>query len=485
MKKAAVGAVADRPGGVRLRSPFGPPMVSSGRASGTFPGRCQRRDNAPPRTDPTLEPPPLPSCVAILQAAIETADLWVALGLAVLSVVLATVEHGWQTLSHIRLLESAEGPSARERLDKLLAHAEKVESALIVLRVGTLIALVMSIMLLFDDASQPGVSLNTLIWTGVSSFLFIIVMCRLLPDELGVDRLQKIVKSTMPMAVGVGRVLDPPIDAVRRALRRLTGHTADDEKEALAGEILSYVEEGEREGHLENEQVQMIEQILELRETEVHKHMTPRTDMDVLDIDATIGEARAKALETGRSRYPLVEEDDVDKVVGIVHVKDLLGHGDGEPVRALAREPWFVPETKFCTALLSEFRDQRAHLAVVLDEYGGTAGIITIEDVLEEIVGEIDDEFDEDEEKIELERIDEHHAVAPGAMHVDELNEAMSISLPESDDWATVGGFIFNTLGRLPEEGETLTHENVRLRVDRVVDRRVERVRVEIMDAAA
>ncbi len=396
---------------------------------------------------------------------------------------LATVEHGWQTLSHSRLIESAEGPLARDRMIDLLTHSEKVESALIVLRVATLVALLMSLLnLVAGDGPIDGIVVAI---TGGCSFAFITIFCRLLPDELGVERLQRIVRSTMGMAVGIGRVLDPPIDMTRRALRRVTGHTDDDEKEALADEILSYVEEGERGGHFENEQVQMIEKILELRDTEVHKHMTPRTDMDVLDINATVDQARAMAIETGRSRYPLVEDDDVDKIVGIVHVKDMLSRDGSEPVRALARDPWFVPESKFCTALLSEFRVQRAHLAVVLDEYGGTAGIITIEDVLEEIVGEIDDEFDEDEVKIELEKIDDHNAFAPGAMHVDELNEAMSINLPESDDWATLGGFIFNTLGRLPHEGEILTWENIRLRVDRVVDRRVDRVRVEIMEAAA
>jgi CBS domain containing-hemolysin-like protein len=151
-------------------------------------------------------------------------------------------------------------------------------------------------------------------------------------------------------------------------------------------------------------------------------------------------------------------------------------------VRSVMRPPWFVPESKFITELLAEFRKHRTHLAVVLDEYGGTSGVITIEDVLEEIVGEIEDEFDVDEEIEEIDILDPRHAVAPGAMRVDEVNQTLSIAIPESDDWDTLGGFIFNTLGRLPDEGETLRHENLVLTVEKVVERRVDRVAIEILE---
>ena len=249
----------------------------------------------------------------------------------------------------------------------------------------------------------------------------------------------------------------------------------------MTDEILATVEEGEREGHLVEHQADMIEQILSLREVEVRKLMSPRTDVDVIDVTATVGQAREVALRTGRSRYPIVEGS-VDHVVGVVHVKDLLKVGVDQPVRRVMREPWFVPESKFVTELLAEFRKHRSHIAIVLDEYGGTAGLITIEDVLEEIVGEIDDEFDVDEEPQEIVIVDERHAVAPGSMRVDEVNATLAIALPESDDWDTLGGYIFSTLGRLPEEGEVLRADNVALTVKRVRERRVERVAIEILE---
>lgn len=421
----------------------------------------------------------------MLALSADSATLWVTVGLALLSVLLATVEHGWQKLSHSKLLESAQGPSSRTRLERLLDRRDDAESALIVLRVATLVALVMSLLLLVGEVLGEGLSMQVVLWTGPISFFWIMLFCRLLPDELGTDRLQRVVRVTMPAAVALGSVLAPPIAGLRNVLRRLTGHTEEDEAEMVADEILASVEEGEREGHLGGHQVEMIEKVLELSEVEVHQHMTPRTDIEVIDISSTIGEARKVALETGRSRYPLVEDDDVDRVVGVVHVKDLLTKEKTEPVEVVKRAPWFVPESKFCTDLLQEFRQHRTHLAIVLDEYGGTAGLITIEDVLEEIVGEIDDEFDKEEDGAELQILDPRHAVAPGTIHVDELNDALSIALPESDDWTTLGGFIFNTLGRLPEQGEELVQENVTLRVESVVERRVERVAVEIAEAAA
>jgi len=214
----------------------------------------------------------------------------------------------------------------------------------------------------------------------------------------------------------------------------------------------------------------------------VRKLMTPRTAVDTIDASATIGQGREVAMATGRSRYPVVEGE-VDRVVGVLHVKDLLERRIDEPVRKFMRPPWFVPESKFLTELLAEFRKHKTHLAVVLDEYGGTAGVITIEDVLEEIVGEIEDEFDVGEEPPRLSILDPRHALAPGSLRVEEVNAALSIAIPESEDYDTLGGFIFSTLGRLPAEGEVVRHDNLALTVKRVVERRVDQVAIEILEA--
>jgi CBS domain containing-hemolysin-like protein len=408
--------------------------------------------------------------------------------LASLSFVLAVLEHGWTHLSRTRLAETASGPASRSRLERMLAEGDRVEDALIVMRVSTQVALVMMLVVLFqqamtEDGSSPDAT-PVLVAGGVA-FLWITLFCRVLPAEMSARLLEGIVRRTMPVVVLAARVLAPPIALLRRLARTMTGHTPQAEAEMYADEILSTVEEGEREGHLGGEQADMIERVLELQHTEVRHLMTPRTDMDVIDVTSTLEQAREEVVSSRRSRYPLVEEGSVDRVVGILHVKDLVGKDAEAGVAQFARKPRFVPDTKFGSELLAEFRKDRTHLAIVLDEYGGTAGLVTIEDAIEEIVGEIDDEFDDaDEENDELQVVDERHAVAAGAMHVDELNEALSISIPESDDWSTLGGFIFHTLGRLPETGESMQHENLTLRVEAVEDRRIERVAIAIGEAA-
>ena len=458
---------------------------------GTLPSRRKRRDDAPPRTRAdTLEPPPTFSVLASVTA--SSPLLWWTLSVGALSFVLAAVEYGWTKLSRTRLAETATGPESRSRLERMLAQGDRVEGALVAMRVGSQVSLMAMLVVLAhralatDDASgvTPGSLTQSVIVAGIISFVWITLFCRVLPGEMTARRLEAFVRSTMPVLVIVAWVFGPPIELFRRLARRLTGHTQAVEAELYQDEILSQVEEGEREGHLGGEQADMIEAVLELTNTEVHQLMTPRTEIDVVDIGCSVQEARALTHESGRSRYPLVEGT-VDKVVGILHVKDLLGGDAVGSLKEVAREPWFVPESKFCTELLKEFRLKHQHLAVVLDEYGGTAGIVTIEDVLEEIVGEIDDEFDEAEEQPELEIIDPRHAVVNGAIHVDELNEKLSINIPESDDWSTLGGFIFHTLGRLPDIGEEMRHDNLIMRIVHVEDRRIDRVQIEILETAA
>src|SRR5262249_34732194 len=222
--------------------------------------------------------------------------------------------------------------------------------------------------------------------SGAAAFLWITLFCRVLPGEVSSRALETIVRTSLPLVVFTGRLLAPPVESFRRLLRRASGDSPQAQAEAYQDEILATVEEGEREGHLVEHQADMIERVVGLRELEVRSIMTPRTAIDLLDASATVGQAREMALRTGRSRDPVCEGD-VDHVVGVVHVKDLLKVPKEEPVRRVLRQPWFVPETKFCTELLKEFRAHRSHIAIVLDEYGGTAGLVTIEDVLEQIVG--------------------------------------------------------------------------------------------------
>ncbi len=222
----------------------------------------------------------------------------------------------------------------------------------------------------------------------------------------------------------------------------------------------------------------MIASALALDRTVVRELMVPRTDMVTADTAMTVTEALEVAIRHGLSRLPVCRAD-ADDIVGIVLLKDLArtersGRG-GDPVQEAMRRAMFVPETKRVDQLLREMRTAGGHLAVVVDEYGGTAGLVTLEDIVEELVGEIVDEFDRPEPLLEPLAGDE--ALVHGRMPVDQLNALVGAELPD-DDWDTVGGLIFSTLGHVPDIGETVEVEGLRLRVEHMEGRRIARVRL-------
>jgi CBS domain containing-hemolysin-like protein len=282
---------------------------------------------------------------------------------------------------------------------------------------------------------------------------------------------------TMPLALGA-----KALDAI---LHRAVGRTPEEvDEQAIEEEIRTIVSEGHRGGLLEDEAREMIEGVIDLGDAYVSQIMTPRTDMDMVQVDVPWDQLLVEVIESGHTRIPVYDKTR-DDIVGILYGKDLLPElatGDPEsrtPLRELVRKPLFVPETKPVDDLLQMFQQLRTHIAVVLDEYGGVSGLVTIEDVLEEIVGEIDDEYDPESVE-EIERIDQHTVEALGRAHIDEINEAMDIELPEDGDYDTIGGLVISELGRIPQPGESLVwQEKVRISVLEATRRRIDRVRIE------
>jgi putative hemolysin len=197
------------------------------------------------------------------------------------------------------------------------------------------------------------------------------------------------------------------------------------------------------------------------------------------DLNTVIDTIRKK----GHSRIP-VYDDTIDHILGVIYAKDLLRRDESRPfaLQEVMREALFIPESKPVRELLREFQQKRVHIAVVLDEYGGTAGLVTIEDILEELVGDITDEYDTTQ-SMELTVLDEHTAEADARMRVDEINGELDIELPDEEDFETIGGFVFSRLGRVPAVGEFVEHENVTVRVVAADARRILRVRLEIAPA--
>ena len=268
-----------------------------------------------------------------------------------------------------------------------------------------------------------------------------------------------------------------------RLVRRLAGvpvvnpEQAQEEKQE---EILSFVEQGRMEGVVDEEEMEMIENVLELGETTAEEIMTPRTDLIAVSVDADLQTVLDAIRREGHSRVPVYEKT-IDTIVGLIYAKDLLDEIGKDPAQFALRErmraAYFVPESKPLRDLLHEFQNQTLHIAVVLDEYGGTAGIVTIEDILEELVGEIADEYEKPVSE-SFRKIDETTFEVDARMYIDDVNSELEIELPEDDDYDTVGGFVFSHLGYIPKAGESFVFSGLKFIVASAGPRSIKRIRI-------
>jgi len=243
-------------------------------------------------------------------------------------------------------------------------------------------------------------------------------------------------------------------------------------------ELLGIVETAAEDGVVEHEERELIESIIEFGDTVAREIMVPRPDLVTVDHTATVTAALDIAMEHGYSRLPVINSDD-DDVLGIAYIKDLMrterDGGGGRPVVDLIRAVEFVPENKPVNRLMREMQARKFHLALVADEYGALAGLVTLEDCLEELVGEIVDEHDDEES--EVQRFADGDYLVDGGMAIGDLNDLLGLSIPD-DDWDTVGGFLFGTLEHVPVVGESIVHDGWRFNASEVEGRRVRRVKV-------
>lgn len=270
------------------------------------------------------------------------------------------------------------------------------------------------------------------------------------------------------------------MSALSRLLSLLSGRSGEPRPAEANGdlhpeELQELITQTFEQGPLTGEPAEMIRGVVGLFETTAAEVMTPRTDIFALHIDTPLEEAAAFILEQGHSRYPLYEES-IDHIIGIVLARDVWAaqrRQDDAALRDIMRQPLFVPDTKPLATLLREMRRDRAHMAVVIDEFGGTEGIVTIEDVVEEIVGEIDDEFD-DAEPV-LEDGPEGEILLSGGYSISELNDRFDLELPD-EDYTTVGGFVLGRLGRVAKVDDEVTIRGGVLRVLEMHNRRIARL---------
>ncbi len=321
--------------------------------------------------------------------------------------------------------------------------------------------------------------------------LVTIVFGELVPKTLALAHAERF---ALVLARPIGffdRALRPVVWLLTRtteAINRLLGVRDSDVQEQMSTEELKLlVERGGEQGILEAEEEQMISAVMELGESRVHEVMVPRIDIVAVGVDVPLGELIDTLVQQGHSRLPVYDKS-IDDITGIIYAKDLLpflkGADHPPAIRALLRTPLFVPESMSIDDLLHEFQRRKVHIAIVLDEYGGTAGLITIEDVLEELVGDLADEH-EPLEPAMFRRLSENVAEADARMYVDELNRLMGLNLPEDAGYDTLGGLVSTTLGRIPPKDTTFEAEGAKFTVLDAEPHKVNRVLVELVPQPA
>jgi len=315
--------------------------------------------------------------------------------------------------------------------------------------------------------------------------LFFIVFGELIPKTLALARPDRVALALAGPIDVLGRILAPLVSLLTWLTSKISGgFGADVARQAQIGteELKLIVERGGEQGILEAEEEQMISAVIGLGERRLHEVMVPRTDMTALPVTAGMDEAIDAFIREGHSRIPVYKET-IDEIVGVLYAKDLLpflkGTDQKPNLRKLLRPPLFVPESMSIDDLLHQLQRRKVHLAIVLDEYGGTAGMVTIEDLIEEIVGEIQDEYDVEEPMIE--RVSDHEARIDGRASVDDLGELFDLELAgieDSEEYDTVGGLIYHRIGGVPRPGDEvrLEEQGLTLTVESTDGRRVGKV---------
>ncbi|RMF05463.1 MAG: HlyC/CorC family transporter [Chloroflexi bacterium] len=311
----------------------------------------------------------------------------------------------------------------------------------------------------------------------------------LIPKEIGRSYAEPLALALVYPFSWVAFVAAPLSKLVSMIGRLLTGRWDDAEEDSFGtiteDDLRTYVDAGEEEGVLKEEEKEMIYSIFDLDDTYAREVMVPRIDMAAVECNESAREAMQKIVDAGYSRVP-VYDDSIDNIIGILYIKDLLRYWlehNAEPpsIKSLVRPVYYVPESKPVSDLLRELQRKRVHIAIVVDEYGGTAGLVTIEDILEEIVGEIQDEHDAEE--FYMQRLSEHVYIFSARMDLDDINDEMDLHLP-TDESDTLGGLVYNALGRIPKAGDIIDGASfgvpdVRLTVLTVDGRRINTVKVE------
>jgi putative hemolysin len=372
-----------------------------------------------------------------------------------------------------------DGVQGADRLDRLLDREEWHLSALLILKNAALIlAACLTTVLGLSYAPQWGIVVAIIFLT-----LLVLFLCRLIPRAWAM-RDPEAAALLLARPIGWLALVLYPFVRVFGALTDslldgTAGGKASKDAADLEEELRLFIDAGEEEGYIEEDEGEMIASICEFDATLVREIMVPRIDMVAVEVGASIEEALDVIVESGYSRIPIYEGA-IENIIGVLNAKDVLAYLRDNDIskqglRELLRPAHFVPETNKIGEVLEELQSERIQMAIVVDEYGGTAGLVTVEDALEEIVGEIEDEYDTVEPFCEM--VSDKEAIFNARMDLDDVNRLMGTSLP-TDDTDTLGGLIYSKLGGVPKVGDTVLLDGVTITVLSLMGRRIKKVRV-------
>ena len=412
----------------------------------------------------------------------QALQILIVIGLLALSAFFSSSETAMMAVNKIRVRNLADaGLSSAQTLMKVLDNQPKMLSAILI---GNNIVNISASSLATILVTRAFGDMYVGVGTGILTLLVLIF------GEITPKTSATLYSETMALRFAkpiymIMQVLTPVIfivDKLSQGVLRLLHVDPNKKQDAITeDELRTIVEVSHEEGVIESDEKKMIYNVFDFGDSVAKDIMVPRIDMTFIDVDATFSEVIEVFREVKYTRYPVYEET-TDNVIGIINIKDLLLTENQKKfcIRDYHREPLYTYEFKKTAELMVELRKTQNNIAIVLDEYGATAGLITLEDMLEEIVGEIRDEYDEDEEDL-IRRIGPREYVVEAAMKLDDLNDQLGLDL-ESEDYDSIGGFIIGLLDHLPEEGEEVTHKTLRFVVDKVDRNRIDKIHLYIQE---
>lgn len=408
----------------------------------------------------------------------EVLQIGIVIGLLVLSAVFSLAETAMADVSKIRIRGLAEaGDKQAQMLMKVFErHGKMINTILICDTAANLAAAILMTLLVTTHFGRQYV------WAGaVPAAFLVLILGEIAPKTAAALYAEKLSLALAKPVYGLMVLFTPVLFLVEKLsnlVLLLFRINPKKKPEAITEEDLrTIVEVGHEEGVIESDEKKMIYNVFDFGDSVAKDIMVPRTDMACIDAEATYEEFMEVVREQMYTRYPVYEET-TDHVIGIINIKDVLLAERHQEfcIRDYLREPYYTYEYMKTADLMVELRKTQNNIAIVLDEYGATAGLITLEDMLEEIVGEIRDEYDEDEEDF-IRRLGPSEYVVEASMHLDDLNDLLGLSL-ESEDYDSIGGFMIGMLDHLPEQGEEVTFQNLRLVADQVDGNRIDKVHI-------